>query len=123
MKGHAAPAEAAIAAHARDAGPPAMAVSELPGGEAKPAEQLRRKGRTPKKAGGADPAGPGTANQEIGRADAAGRSDEAASRSMRDPAARRHGSRTSSASGKRTGGDKAAQPRSDRDSPTGDKEG
>ena len=54
------------------------------GGEQLEAEQQRRKGRAPEKAGGADPAGPGTADQEIGRVDPSGRSDEAASRSMGD---------------------------------------
>ena len=54
------------------------------GGEQLEAEQQRRKGRAPKKAGGTDPAGPGTADQEVGRVDPSGRSDEAASRSMGD---------------------------------------
>ena len=58
LNGHFGAADAAVAARASD-GAARMAVSELPGGEPKAAERLRRKGRTPKKADGADPAGAG----------------------------------------------------------------
>jgi NADH-quinone oxidoreductase subunit E len=65
---------------------PRSAVAETAGGESFAAEELRRKGRTPDKTSGADPAGPGTAGQKIGRVDPTGRSDEAASRAMGDRA-------------------------------------
>jgi NADH-quinone oxidoreductase subunit E len=51
------------------------------GGESLEAEQQRRKGRSPEGLGGKNPAGVGTADQEIGRVDPSGRSDEAAARS------------------------------------------
>jgi NADH-quinone oxidoreductase subunit E len=108
---------------------PRTAVAEASGGEQFEAEELRRKGRVPGAGatGGADPASAETAGQKIGRVDPTGRSDEAASRAMgarsvaadealpKEPGAMREG--------RGTDADKAAQPRSDRDSPTGDREG
>lgn len=96
------------------------------GGESLEAEQSRRKGRVRKKAGGADPAGPDTAGQEIGRVDATGRSDEAASRAMGKRAPERDEAlpeATDTMRKSRTDADRSAQPRSDRDSAKGDKEG
>jgi NADH-quinone oxidoreductase subunit E len=61
---------------------PRTAIAEFAGGEQFEAEELRRKGQPPREGGGADPAGPGTAGQKIGRVDPTGRSDEAASRAM-----------------------------------------
>lgn len=61
---------------------PHPATEDSAGGEDLAAEKVRRKGRVPRKDGGADPAGKGTADQEIARVDPAGRSDEAASRAM-----------------------------------------
>ncbi len=90
------------------------------GGEQLEAEQQRRKGRSPEKTSGADPAGPGTADQEVARVDPSGRSDEAASRA---PAAEGAARPTQGPAATRTGGDRASEPRSNRDSPTGDKEG
>jgi NADH-quinone oxidoreductase subunit E len=95
------------------------------GGEMLETEQQRRKGRIPKRAprGGTDPASGAAQNQEIGRVDPSGRSDEAASRAMQAGAAGREAVRSRERSGKRSGVDRSAQPRSDRDSSTGDKEG
>ncbi len=96
------------------------------GGEQLDAEQERRKGRTPEKSGGADPAGPGTADQEAARVDPSGRSDEAASRALNERRAGRDQAApkaTTNIPDARTGEDRAAEPRSDRDSPAGDKEG
>jgi len=111
-------------------GDPREAVGEFAGGEQFESEQLRRKGRTPEPpTDGAERVTPEAANQNIGRVDASGRSDEAASGAMgartvegdaalprEHPAERgdRHpDGRTKDVPG----------PRSDRDSATGDKEG
>jgi NADH-quinone oxidoreductase subunit E len=96
------------------------------GGEYLEAEQERRRSRVPEKGGGADPAGPDTAGQEIGRVNASGRSDEAASRAMGDRTVERDDvlpDATDPRRDGRTDTDRAAQPRSDRDSARGDKEG
>jgi NADH-quinone oxidoreductase subunit E len=108
---------------------PRTAVAETAGGEAFAAEELRRKGRTPKKLGGADPAGPGTAGQKIGRVDPTGRSDEAASRAMgeRSETADEHLPEEHPSEHEESvlGGHEreAPGPRSDRDSDRGDREG
>jgi hypothetical protein len=105
---------------------PRTAVSETSGGEQFEAEELRRKGQVPRTSG-ADPAGPGTAGQQIGRVDADGRSDEAAARAMGDRSPERDEALPRESDtvreGRHSGGDKSAQPRSDRDSTTGDREG
>jgi NADH-quinone oxidoreductase subunit E len=106
---------------------PRTAVSEFAGGELFEAEQQRRKGRAPGGAlgGGTDPASAETEGQKIGRVDPTGRSDEAAARAMhartpeKDAVLPDHPVERSG----RTDSDKSAQPRSDRDSPAGDKEG
>jgi NADH-quinone oxidoreductase subunit E len=116
---------------AQGGGPDAMRLDEPRpgavgnvGGEYLESEQQRRKGRLPEKAGGADPAGPGTADEEIARVDPAGRSDEAAARAMGErPLRGDEGRETKGAAPTRTGEDRAAQPRSDRDSSAGDREG
>jgi NADH-quinone oxidoreductase subunit E len=104
--------------------PQPVAVGNV-GGEHLEAEQQRRKGRVPEDAMGYDPSGGGTAAQEIGRVDPTGRSDEAASRAMGDREARGEAARSDEAaeSDERTDEDRGAQPRSDRDSATGDMEG
>jgi NADH-quinone oxidoreductase subunit E len=93
------------------------AIDDTAGGEALEAEQARRRGRTPRNRGGADPAGAGTADQKTGRVDPSGRSDEAAARSMggggADAEAR---PAAGEAPATRSGVDRDAQPRSDRDS-------
>jgi NADH-quinone oxidoreductase subunit E len=98
--------------------PRAGAVGNV-GGEGLEAEQQRRGGTAHANVGGSDPAGPGTADQEVGRVDPSGRSDEAASRAQAEGSARP----TRGPAATRTGEDRAAEPRSDRDSATGDKEG
>jgi NADH-quinone oxidoreductase subunit E len=95
------------------------------------AESLRMKqaeqaDAAPAAAGGADPAGREAANQEAARVDPAGRSDEAAARAPA-PGAAGSPSEPKDApareGGPRSGEDRAAQPKSDRDSPTGGAEG
>ena len=100
-----------------DLNEPRSALNETAGGEELQAEQDRRKGRAPDRGGGADPASGKTANQEIGHPDPSGRSDEAAARAM---GARAEGRKTKKPAkdqvpGKRSGVDRAAEPRSDRD--------
>jgi NADH-quinone oxidoreductase subunit E len=105
------------------------AVAETAGGEGFEAEELRRKRRVPKRRGGADPAGPGTAAQQIGRVDPTGRSDEAAARAMGDRSEAADATLPKASPAKREGAVRGrrkpgkAGPRSDRDSPRGDKEG
>jgi hypothetical protein len=108
---------------------PSPAVAETAGGEGFEAEELRRKRRVPKRRGGADPAGPGTAAQQIGRVDPTGRSDEAAARAMGDRSEAGDATLPRASPAKREGAvpgrrkrDKPG-PRSDRDSSRGDKEG
>jgi NADH-quinone oxidoreductase subunit E len=105
------------------------AVAETAGGEGFEAEELRRKRRVPKRRGGADPAGPGTAAQQIGRVDPTGRSDEAAARAMGDRSEAADATLPEASPAERESAvrrdrkpDKPG-PRSDRDSPRGDKEG
>jgi NADH-quinone oxidoreductase subunit E len=98
------------------------------GGEMLEAEQQRRKGRTPKREtqGGVDPATGAAEAQEIARVDPTGRSDEAASRAMRSRTPEKDAAFPGAGAvrpGRGTGADKSAQPRSDRDSSSGDKEG
>jgi NADH-quinone oxidoreductase subunit E len=123
--------ERAIPEHGpADAAPdaPRATISEFAGGEQFDAEQQRRKGRAPGGAldGGTDPASGETEGQKIGRVDPTGRSDEAAARAMgertpaKDAALPRHPVENRTG---QPGADKSAQPRSDRDSPKGDKEG
>ena len=108
---------------------PRTAVAETAGGEGFEAEELRRKGRVPKRRGGADPAGPGTAAQRIGRVDPTGRSDEAAARAMGNRSevadAKQPEEKPAGREGARSRRDAAGKPgpRSDRDSPRGDSEG
>jgi NADH-quinone oxidoreductase subunit E len=108
---------------------PRPAVSELSGGEQTESEQLRRKGRIPPGTDGADRVSPEVANQNIGRVDASGRSDEAASAAMGartvegdDQLPREH-----PAAGQERHPDGCAPdapgPRSDRDSAMGNREG
>lgn len=106
---------------------PRSGVSEFAGGEQFESEQLRRKGRTPEPANdGADRVTPEAANQNVARVDPTGRSDEAASAAMgaREVGQGAKQSETPARRGRGvTDGDKSAQPRSGRDSATGDKEG
>ena len=108
---------------------PRTAVDEYAGGEQSEDEQVRRKGRVPRKPGGADPAGPGTAGQEIGRPDATGRSDEAASRAMANRSEAADASLPAESPAERQDGVPGGHepdrpgPRSDRDSERGDREG
>jgi NADH-quinone oxidoreductase subunit E len=108
---------------------PRTAVDEVSGGEQSEDEMNRRKGSVHEKGGGADPAGPGTAGQEIGRANSTGRSDEAAARAMgnrseEDEAALPEAS-PSEIEDDIPGGHEREEPgpRSDRDSSRGDREG
>ena len=108
---------------------PRTAGSELAGGEQFESEELRRKGRVPLETDGADRLSPEAANQNVGRVDASGRSDEAASGAM--------GARTvegDAALPREHPAERADRhpdgrardipgPRSDRDSATGDREG
>ena len=101
---------------------PHTAVNDIAGGEDFEAERLRRKGGVPSQAGGTDPAAGETAEQEVAHPDASGRSDEAASRAM---GARAEGRKTrksarDQAPKSRSGIDRKAQPRTDRD--LGDKD-
>jgi len=84
-----------------------------------------QRGDAPRATGGADPRGPATEAQEIGRVDPTGRSDEAAARATDDAPGKPEGHSAGVAHPEdtRTDADRAAQPRSDRDSPRGDKEG
>ena len=104
--------------------PPGRAPAEgIPGGEVRDAETARRKGRDPDKTSGADPAGPATEAQEAGRVDPTGRSDDAAARSQGDASGGPEGHAAKVETGEaRSGGDKAAQPRTDRDSPNADRD-
>jgi len=109
-------------------GAPRAAVSEFAGGEQFEAEQQRRKGRAPTGAlgGGTDPASGEAEGQKIGRVDPTGRSDEAAARAMNARTPAKDAALPKQPVENRTGrpdADKSAQPRSDRDSRTGDKEG
>ena len=109
---------------------PRSAVSEFAGGEQFESEQLRRKGRLPEPpTDGADRVSPEVAGQSIGRVDATGRSDEAASAAMGARSAERDAA-LPEANPKELeddlpGGHERDRPgpRSDRDSATGDKEG
>jgi NADH-quinone oxidoreductase subunit E len=111
------------------AGEPRPAVAETAGGEGFEAEELRRKGRVPRRRGGADPAGPGTAAQRIGRVDPTGRSDEAAARAMGNRSEAADATLPEASPAKRESAAPDGQkpdnpgPRSDRDSPRGDREG
>jgi NADH-quinone oxidoreductase subunit E len=108
---------------------PRTAISETSGGEQFEAEELRRKGQVPRETHGADRVSPEVANQNIGRVDPTGRSDEAASAAMgsrtvhgdaelpREHPAERDRPRPDNRVGDMPG------PRSDRDSATGDREG
>ena len=108
-------------------GEPTTTMSEVSGGEQFTSEQQRRSG-----IGVADlpTETPQAANQNIGRVDATGRSDEAAAGSMAQGAPGAAAGQPASAEtaagvrkdAPREGGDKDAQPRSDRDSARGDKE-
>lgn len=101
------------------------ASSEVAGGEQFEAEGMRRTGEARPESGAGTT--PEAANQNIGRVDASGRSDEAASAAMASHAAGAGAQpprETATVRDDRhTGGDRAAQPRSDRDSARGDKEG
>jgi NADH-quinone oxidoreductase subunit E len=86
-------------------------------------DRRRRKGSAMDRGGdGADPRGPATEAQEIGRVDPTGRADEAAARARGDKAdePKGHAAKVKGPNG-RSGTDRAAQPRSDRDSESGDK--
>jgi NADH-quinone oxidoreductase subunit E len=108
---------------------PRTAVAETAGGEQSEDEMNRRKGHVPEKDGGADPAGPGTAGQKIGRPDSTGRADEAASQAMsnrtEEDEARLPEESTAEIEDDLPGGHERDRPgpRSDRDSPRGDREG
>lgn len=110
-------------------GEPTPMAAQVPGGEQSEDEQARRKGAVPTKDGGADPAGPDTAGQNIGRVDSTGRSDEAAARAIgnRKAADEEHlpeGSKAEEAEHVPGGHERDRPgPRSDRDSATGDREG
>lgn len=98
--------------------------AEVSGGEQRQAEVRRRSGEpVTAGAGGADPAGAATEGQEIARVDPTGRSDDAAARARGDAPGRPAGHAAKVETSKRSGEDKAAQPRSNRDSSTGDREG
>lgn len=97
---------------------PHTAVDENAGGESLEAEQQRRKGRAPKKGGGADPASTAAANQNVGRVDPSGRSDEAAARAPGAGAATAPNPVTDT----HQNGPRNPGPRSDRDS-SSDKDG
>ncbi|HEX9903969.1 MAG TPA: NADH-quinone oxidoreductase subunit NuoE [Propylenella sp.] len=102
---------------------PPAAEKSYPPGELLRAKQARRAGGAPK-ASGADPRGPATEAQKIGRVDPTGRADEAAARAVGEPAGQPKGhSAKVQPPERRSGEDRAAQPRSDRDSETGDREG
>jgi NADH-quinone oxidoreductase subunit E len=111
-------------------GDPREGVAEFAGGEQFESEQLRRKGRVPEPAtDGADRVSPEVANQNIGRVDASGRSDEAASAAMgaRTVEADEALPREHPAEREDRHPDGRARdipgPRSDRDSSSGDREG
>lgn len=108
---------------------PRTGVDDGPGGEQSDSEFLRRKGHVPPETDGADRVSPDVVNQNIGRVDASGRSDEAASAAMgartvgRDAALPREhpverADRHPDGRAKDVPG-----PRSDRDSSTGGQEG
>ena len=102
--------------------PPGV-VRENAGGEVMEAERRRRKG-TPmeRRSGAADPRGRETEAQEIGRVDPTGRADEAAARSTGEEPGRPRGHAAKEEAAGRTGQDRAAEPRSDRDSSRGDRD-
>jgi len=110
-------------------GEPRPSETGASGGEQSEDEQARRRGRARRKTDGADPAGAETANQNIGRVDADGRSDEAASRAVpdRNGGGKERLPEDSSAESEEhvPGGHEHDRPgpRSDRDSAKGDKEG
>jgi len=98
------------------------AVNENAGGEVMEAERRRRRG-TPMDRGGSgvDPRGKETEGQEIGRVDPTGRADDAAARSSGKRAGHPKGHSAKEETTTRSGIDRAAEPRSDRDSSSSDK--
>ena len=109
---------------------PRTAVSEVSGGEQFEAEELRRKGHVGYQGAGSDDrVTPEAANQNIGRVDASGRSDEAASAAMGARTVESDADLPEAPPAEREehvpGGHERDRPgpRSDRDSATGDREG
>jgi NADH-quinone oxidoreductase subunit E len=101
---------------------PPSASEDYPPGEHLRMKQNERAAAAPSTRGGADPRGPATEAQEIGRVDPTGRSDEAAARGVGEEPGKPQGHAAKEPlRDTRTGSDRAAQPRSDRDSETGDK--
>ncbi len=94
------------------------AVDETAGGEEFEAERQRRRGGLVEKEGRTDPASGQAAEQKIGYPDASGRSDEAASRAMGARAEgmeEKTGAVMDQVPERRSGVDRSAQPRTDRD--------
>jgi len=113
-------------------GDPRREESAISGGEVLSAEQARREGRPDESRAAADARmSPEVANQSAGRADGVGRSDEAASAAMAQHAAGTADKSLPESNPQQLtrdipGGherDEARGPRSDRDSPRGDREG